>query len=283
MNHKICFSVRSHHGCVRADNEDNFHCNGSILESDMRNEPFRMSGEAEKPSVFAVFDGLGGENEGERASFLAASTLRERVAGITGNEPEETDTVVQAYVGEVNDMLCREMRERSMRMGTTMAVAAVCQNEVRCYAIGDSRIYTLQDGRLKLLSRDHTCAASKIEMGVYTEQEARKSGDWHTLTLCLGVFEDEVTVMADVLEPVGIDNPCRILLCSDGLTDTIMDDQIETILLQPSTAEETCDSLVNMALENACRDNVTCTIVDILPIPSPLQRIKDFFTRGEGE
>ena len=280
---RISFSARSDRGCVRANNEDNLYCAGTMLLAESREIPFSLSDELSPPCVFAVFDGLGGQAEGERASLLAAQTLQGCEADILQADRKTVDDEIQAYVERINNLLCKEMCERSVRMGTTMVLVVVRDNVVYPYTIGDSRVYALLDGRLRQLSKDHTYATQKIEMGLITEQEARKSSDWHKLTICLGVFEDEVTVQADELKPVNIADYGRFLLCSDGLTDMLEDLRIEEILRRAPTADEATGQLLAAAVECGCRDNITCIVLDILPLDSSPKKFKKFLSGGRSQ
>ncbi|MCL2103379.1 MAG: protein phosphatase 2C domain-containing protein [Syntrophorhabdaceae bacterium] len=269
MNMLVSFAARSHVGHVRGNNEDNLYCDGAIISPEARETPFSLRGETGVPCVFAVCDGMGGEEDGALASFLAVSALREHAEEIArAASLGETDAAVREFVYHANSALCDKMSEkgRFYRMGTTLAMIVVTGDAVRSYNIGDSRVYTLREGRLSRVSEDHTAAAQKVRMGLITEEQARLDHDRHRLTRHLGIFEDEMSVEATVSDPLplGIDDVnCRVLLCSDGVTDMVEDERIEEILNAAPDAWEAVNVLVDEALDNGGRDNVTCVVVDI--------------------
>ena len=265
MNTKISFAARSHIGLVRSNNEDNLYCDGEIIVPYSRDIPFALSGETDVPCIFAVCDGMGGEDDGEVASLVAVSTLKEHEGVITqAASTDATESAVQEFVLHANKTLCEMMRKSGRRMGTTLALIVVSNSLIQPYNIGDSRIYTLQNGQLSRVSEDHTLAAQKVRMGLITEEQAELDCDKNKLTRYLGVFEDEMTVEAVEYDPLHIgDIDYRILLCSDGLTDMVTERRIEIILDTVNDAWEAVKLLVDEALKNGGRDNVTCIIVDI--------------------
>jgi protein phosphatase len=250
---------------VRGNNEDNFYCDGLSLTPENRDSPFAASAGGGVPRVFAVFDGMGGAEDGEFASLTAAQTLARYAEHMKVASGDELDAVVQDFVTDVNDALCREMRARSIRMGATLALAVVTAQGARLYTIGDSRIYAFANGALQLLSEDHTVAMQKMKMGIYDEEKARRSGDWSKLNRCLGTFEDEMYATADVRPMFAPHGGYRLLLCSDGLTDMVRDDRIAELLRGAKSADEATAALLDEALRNGGRDNVTCVVADVPP------------------
>ena len=257
----IIFSARSHMGRVRTNNEDNLYCDGISLTPQTRDVPFSAHGSADVPCLFAVCDGMGGEEDGELASLMTVTALGEyadrlKSAALTGRLGD----AVQSFVADANQRLCGVMTRRAIRMGTTLALAVVMRNDVMCYTVGDSRIYALRGGTLTQVSEDHTLAVQKVKMGLITKEQAETDRDRHVLTRCLGVFEDEMTPAADELGPFPAEG--RLLLCSDGLTDMAADRDIEAILRSGPDMEAAADALVERALRNGGRDNVTCVVID---------------------
>ncbi len=264
---KTNFAARSHSGRVRLNNEDNLYCNDLILTPEIRNEPFSFSGDCEVPCMFAVCDGMGGEEYGEEASLFAVKTLSEHKINMLNNfnNFKKLDKAVQDFILDANKKLCGLMIERAVRMGTTLALAVISENYIKCYGIGDSRIYALRDGVLKQLSHDHTLALQKVKMGLITPEQAKHDKDRHVLTRCLGVFNDEMTPEAEVLEPEKIlqGENYRLLLCSDGLTDMLSDNHIEIILKSAPDVNMVCNALLERALQAGGKDNVTCIVIDV--------------------
>ena len=255
----INFSCRTEIGLVRKNNEDNFYCEGTILTGQ---EIFSLRGFAENPCIFAVSDGMGGESHGELASLITVETLHEHAGKIKSATNNDIDKSVQNFISDSNTKICTIMRENSFRMGSTLALVVIHDDYIRAYNIGDSRIYKLQNGILSQISEDHTIAAQKIKMGLLTQEEARHDRSRHILTRCLGIFEDEMILTPNVISPLIIDKKLRLLLCSDGLTDMLSDEQIQNILLSNNDGQSAVNALVNFALECGGRDNITCLVID---------------------
>jgi protein phosphatase len=248
---------------VRGNNEDNLYCGGVSLTPENRDTPFCLTGSEKPPCVFAVCDGMGGQNDGETASLTAVSVLAQHTKTILASLAGDIDFAVQSYVTRVNAVLCDKMRAKSVRMGTTLALVVIAGNAIHAYSIGDSRIYLLKNGELRQISKDHTVAEQKIELGILTRDEARAHKDRHKLTNCLGVFEDEMTAAADVIPAVAADAKCRLLICTDGLTDMVDDRRIRKILLSARGAGDAGRLLTESAHTGGGEDNVTCVVLDI--------------------
>ena len=256
---EIKFSCRSDVGLVRKNNEDNFYCNGEILTQ----EKFFLNETVKTPCIFAICDGMGGESHGELASLTAVKVLNEHSEKIKlATSSKIIDEAVQNFISDANKKICEIMRENSFRMGTTLDLVVISNNSIMAYNIGDSRIYKLQNGILSQISEDHTIAAQKIKMGLLTQEEARHDRSRHILTRCLGIFEDEMILTPNVISPLIIDKKLRLLLCSDGLTDMLSDEQIQNILLSNNDGQSAVNALVNFALECGGRDNITCLVID---------------------
>ena len=260
--YKIIFSCRSDVGSVRRNNEDNFYCNGVYLTPEERDKPFSLNGAADFPCVFAVCDGMGGESHGELASLTAVSTLKEhsekiKTAALSGS----VDEAVQSFISDANEKICSIMRKNYFRMGTTLALVVAASGMVRAYNIGDSRIYTFHDGELSRISEDHTIAEQKIKLGIITPAEARRDKSRHVLTRCLGIFDDEMIVVPNIVPAFAAHDGLKILLCSDGLTDMLSDCEIQDIIRDGKNTSSTVNALVESALHNGGRDNITCIMM----------------------
>ena len=202
----IKFAVRSEVGRVRANNEDNFFCNGIFMNSTERNRSFFMNGLTSIPCAFAVFDGMGGEDCGELASLTAAETLAERFRGTKNFD-------VNNYVAEVNNKLCSIMDSQGIQTGTTMALAVVDDDSFMLYNLGDSRIFKFVNDRVIRVSDDHTVAEDKVRMGLMTAAKAERSRERHILTRYLGM-RDKFSWVPDSYGPLTFDETQTILLCS---------------------------------------------------------------------
>jgi len=282
---KMNYSAQSHMGKIRANNEDNLYCAGVFLTPETCDAPFALSGETAIPCVFAVCDGMGGQEDGEFASFTAAGLLSELETAVKNAPFDKIDGSVQEYVTKANELICARMREKSVRIGTTLALVIVTENGVKSYNIGDSRIYELINGNLRQISEDHTLTMQKVKMGVLTKEQARIDRDRNKLTRYLGIFEDEMVLKAEPLETPLLTERRRFLLCSDGLTDSVPDVRIEEILKNAAIAD-VAGQLVNEALAGGGKDNITCVVVDAEPCfgskdgSAPAKKVHRLFFKG---
>ena len=249
-------------GNVRTNNEDNLYCAGVTLTPETRLLPFSMTGETAAPCAFAVCDGMGGQEDGEFASLTAVSALTELDAAVKGATPDTIDSIVQEYVTKVNGAICNKMIEKSVRIGTTLALIIITPESIKPYNIGDSRIYNLTGGKLSQISEDHTLTAQKVSMGVLSAEQAKRDRDRHRLTRYLGIFEDEMVIEAEPLETLPTNENRRLLICSDGLTDMLPDYRIEK-LLNGAAISDAANLLVGEALAAGGKDNTTCIVIDI--------------------
>ncbi|HVM07690.1 MAG TPA: PP2C family serine/threonine-protein phosphatase [Acidimicrobiales bacterium] len=210
--------------------------------------------------LFAVADGMGGYAGGEVASSTAIEVLRK----VFGDDPTAEgleDAVLQAG---------RAVQQRSQsdpdlrQMGTTLSAVALVDSpdgEVFAVAhIGDSRIYLLRDGELSQLTDDHTVPEDLKRAGQLSEEEAAVDPRRHIITRVLGPSGEHAPDMQTLVPYAGD----RLLLCSDGLTDELSDDQIASILRSVADPDETARRLVEQANQHGGRDNVTVVVVDVL-------------------
>ncbi len=277
---KLKFSAYSTVGLVRANNEDNLYCNGiymntansrentsysfsfarSIHSKGILNpEDFSLDDAFETPCIFAVCDGMGGEAQGELASLIAVKTLHEHSEEIKSGK---TDEAVQSFISNANERLCKIMNETKSRTGTTLALVVISKDLVHAYNIGDSRIYKMQNGKFSCISEDHTVAAQKIKLGLLTPEQAEHDRSRHILTRCLGVFDEEMILTPYASPEFRADKTCRILLCSDGLTGMLPNEEIRNIMLTCKNCSYAVRKLVASALRNGGRDNTTCIVID---------------------
>ena len=228
------FGSRTDVGCVRDHNED------SLVVA---------------PPLFAVADGMGGHAAGEVASEIAVNVLAELA-------PKDLDgAALEHAVEEANHEIIRAARDGRGRegMGTTLT-ACMLENERLIIAqVGDSRAYLLHHGRLQQLTRDHSLVADLVEAGQITPAEARVHPQRSVITRALG--SDPLT-QPDLFE-INVETGDRLLLCSDGLTSMIEDDEVERILNHTADPQLAASQLVNAAIAAGGYDNVTVIVVDV--------------------
>lgn len=157
----IRYAARSDVGRVRKNNEDNlFYCNKYMMFGQL-DDIHNAAGECGAPAVFAVFDGIGGENNGDKASFIAAHTLSAFYNELCQSNPQNYNRVIDSYVASTNEAIGEQTKLIGSIMGTTAAIVIISQNCIYAYNIGDTRIYVYEKSRLRQISIDHTLARKK--------------------------------------------------------------------------------------------------------------------------
>lgn len=205
--------------------------------------------------LFAVADGMGGHRGGEVASDLAVQTIRRLFEQHEGSLIEQVERANRAVFE-------RSQSDRAVSgMGTTLtAVVVDDRGGARLAHVGDSRAYLLRDGELDLLTRDHTLVQRMVDEGELTAEEAEDHPHRHILTRVLG-GEGSVSVDEGVLE---LRQGDRLLLCTDGLTGMVRDDEIRSLLQQTSDPQEAAERLVHAANGAGGVDNITAVVLDVV-------------------
>ena len=179
----IVLSARSHKGRLRSSNEDNLFIDGVLMSPELRTRPFSIDVSASMPVVLAVCDGMGGEKQGELASWIAANKLTEFSELIKRNTQKELNKTVQKYAEAANS----EITSHSKRSGTTLALAVITKKGTRCFNVGDSRIYCYKSGLLTQVTNDHTIGAEMVRDGIIAIERSRLVENGSKLTRCVGI------------------------------------------------------------------------------------------------
>jgi PPM family protein phosphatase len=213
-----------------------------------------------EPPLYAVADGMGGHRGGDVASQLALLTIEEQFRSGTGSLAQQVKDA-NAAVFE------RSTADRAVAgMGTTLTAALIDGDEAHLVHVGDSRAYLLRAGALRQLTEDHTLVNRMIRAGEITRQEADVHPHRNVLTRALGT-EPEVDVDESDLGLLAGD---RLLLCSDGLTSMVVEQQIQAILETTPETQEAADRLVRAANSAGGLDNITVVVLDVVegdPLP----------------
>ncbi|MGE5225555.1 MAG: Stp1/IreP family PP2C-type Ser/Thr phosphatase [Planctomycetaceae bacterium] len=205
-----------------------------------------------EPPLYAVADGMGGHRGGEVASQLALETLEERFAAQEGSLADQVRAANRAVFE-------RSASDRKVTgMGTTLTAALVAGGSAHLAHVGDSRAYLLRAGSLRRLTEDHTLVTRMVKAGEITEAEAAVHPHRNVLTRVLGTEPDLDLDEQDV----GLLEGDRLLLCSDGLTVMVTEDQIQAILETTPSAQEAADRLVRAANRAGGIDNITVVVLD---------------------
>ncbi len=202
------------------------------------------------PPVFAVADGMGGAQAGEVASRLAAESF-----GAVRRADESPEAYLKTIAKTANARIHRLAQTDSSRsgMGTTLTAALVEDDEVGLAHVGDSRAYLFRDGRLKLLTSDHSLVEELRRSGRLTDEQAEDHPQRSIITRALGPEREvEVDTMTYRARPGDV-----YLLCSDGLTTMLREERIEAVLADAPSLDEAAERLVTEANDAGGRDNIT--------------------------
>jgi serine/threonine protein phosphatase PrpC len=205
---------------------------------------------AVRPPLFAVADGMGGAKAGEVASAVAVEAVeRARESG----EPPEAQLagIVRDANRRIYDLAVADESRRGM--GTTLTLAKVHGDEVSLAHVGDSRAYRMRDGELSQLTRDHSLVAELERSGQITPEAAEHHPQRSIITRALGPEPD---VEVDTYTLAGREGDL-FLICSDGLTSMISDDEMTSILRSAPSLEDAADALVRAANQSGGKDNIT--------------------------
>lgn len=209
--------------------------------------------------LYMVADGMGGQENGEVASGMAADIIPKMVHdGVAGNH--SADQVVQRAFAAANDAIIEASRDQpeGKRMGTTAVMAWQTNGQVYVAGCGDSRAYLVRGNEVKQLTVDHSVAQALVSNGVLTPEEARVSPWQHVLHRFLGCTH--MSEGADVIPftPVAGD---RLLLATDGLTNYLNDDDLRSGARHHRDPQAWCEQLIPLALERGSTDNITVVVV----------------------
>ena len=267
---RVEFGALSHTGKVRANNEDHY----LITRLDRGQETLLTNlPEGEVPQRFrewgygaVVADGMGGAARGEVASRVAISTLvhlglhfgrwnvriNERIA-------QEVRERVEKFYQSVGEAVREEAQDDPSLagMGTTLTGAFSAGSDLFIANVGDSRAYLFRKARLKQLTRDQTYSQVLADAGQIAQHEVSTHHLRHILTDAIGAGQGKVNVEIKQLHL--LDGDC-VVLCTDGLTEMVEEEEIAGVLLRDESPQQTCQILVDLALEHGGKDNVTVIV-----------------------
>lgn len=204
-----------------------------------------------------VADGMGGHTGGEVASSTCRDAIHRHMQeghdrGLRG--PELLRDTLSRANWDIWDKARRHARYRGM--GTTLVLAMLEGSEWVLANVGDSRIYLFREGRLALLTSDHTMVQEMVRGGLITEEQAARHPQRHLITRAMGVDD---LVEPDIVR-LGAQPGDVMLLCSDGLTDTLTAEDILVLLSLPESLEKQARRLISVANQRGGPDNVTVVL-----------------------
>ena len=209
------------------------------------------------PNLFVVADGMGGHNAGDYASSHAVTSMVEEIRQDADFNPVK---VIRHAIECVNtEILTQAQQDEKLRgMGTTIVAATIVGHYAYVANVGDSRLYLINDERIIQITKDHSLVEEMVRMGEISEEDARNHPDKNVITRALGATKDVAVDFFDVhLEPGD-----RLLLCSDGLTNMVLDEDIEDIIVSEELLETAGKRLVEAANENGGKDNIGIVLVE---------------------
>lgn len=248
------FIVQSAHhtdaGRTRGANEDN----ALVLE------PSDDQLSRTKGRLFIVADGMGGSNRGDLASQLAVQRISDSYYSNPNDDPL---TCIRESFQQANLAICEADRQAGIQndkgygLGTTCVAAVLREKTLYVANVGDSRAYVLRDGQLRQITRDHSLVAQLIERGEITPAEARTHEQRHLIYRALGMPDVEVACFIEAVQEGD-----TLLLCTDGLSNQVGDEEIRAIIEQYGP-EESVQRLIACANERGGLDNITAVVVRI--------------------
>jgi serine/threonine protein phosphatase PrpC len=238
-------------------------------------------------SVFAIVaDGVGGHRAGEVAAQLAVETISRIVADSNGKQPLHT---LQEAISQADQQIYLQAESNldQLGMSTTSACAWVVGDRLYIASVGDSRIYLRRGYNLNQLTTDHTWVQEAIDSGTLTPEQAQNHPNAHVIRRHLGSKQPVLPDMRLRLDPNEDDAEAQanqgmrlqpgdqVLICSDGLTDLVSDDEILGIL-GSRNRDEALKALVDLANSRGGRDNIT---IVLLQMPERGSRVSGFVSR----
>jgi serine/threonine protein phosphatase PrpC len=246
MTMQLFAEGRTDIGLVRQNNEDNYYLDISS-------------------GLLVVADGMGGHASGEVASKMATDVIRdyfknisEGRAPVVGKYREDCSEMTNRIGSAVRlaNMAVFEAAKSNLKlqgMGTTIAAVLVNENKLSIAHVGDSRVYLLRAGDIEQLTDDHSIVYEQVRRELITREQANKSEMKNILTRAVGIAPE---VEVDFNELTLADGDA-LILCSDGLSSMVSDDDILSAVVLTDNPAETCGKLIDMANKNGGRDNIT--------------------------
>lgn len=207
------------------------------------------------PSLLIVADGMGGHAAGDLASRVCVETA---VSSIEGSGQTETIPILAEAVQKANRAVLKKAAEKSeyAGMGTTIVAAVIDGNTLYVANVGDSRLYLIDDDRIDQITLDHSLVAEMVRSGRISPEQMRNHPEKNIITRAVG---GEENVEVDFFD-VGLHKGDVVLLCSDGLTNMVEDEQIFRIVRREKTLRDAGQKLISAANSAGGRDNISVVL-----------------------
>ena len=207
-------------------------------------------------NVYIVADGMGGHQAGDYASKCTVETMVREIKGCFEQSPIR---ILSRAIRIANDQVRRKAREDESLygMGTTVVAATGLGKYLQVANVGDSRLYIINE-EVRQITRDHSLVEEMVRMGGLDREAARHHPDKNIMTRAIGARDTiEIDFFHEELKSGDL-----ILMCSDGLTNMLEDEEIGRILKTPGTIEERAERLIDAANQNGGRDNIAVILID---------------------
>ena len=237
--------VKTDTGRIRDNNQDAYYF---LLDED-------------KP-LFIIADGMGGHKAGEIASNLAVEIISKNLnSDLNSNDFEEEYIKEKIFnsIDEANNKIYNKARneEKCSGMGTTVTLAYITDKSLYIGHVGDSRAYVFKNNKLTQITEDHSLVEELIKNGSISREEAKYHPQRNIITRAVGTAENiDIDVSIIPKEEIEI-----FLLCTDGLTNMLDDDEIESFLINSENMQIACENLVNLSNDRGGYDNITVIAV----------------------
>lgn len=225
-------------GLVRKENEDAF-----CIEKDL--------------GLLAIADGMGGHASGEVASKMAIEILRESFKKGGEPLPERLSSGVKLANRAIYE--AAQSQSQLNGMGTTLTALQLEGNRLSIAHVGDSRAYLIRGGVIEQMTDDHTIVSEQVARGMITREDAARSDMRNILSKALGIAPE---VDVDI-EGLTVSEGDQLVLCSDGLSELISDDEILSEVQSSKRPEIVCDELVDLAIQRGGEDNITVIVAHL--------------------
>jgi len=232
---KLVVHGKTDKGLVRKENEDAF-----CIEKDL--------------GLLAIADGMGGHASGEVASKMAIEILKDSLKKEGEPLPDRLNSGVKLANKSIYD--ASHSQSRLNGMGTTLTALQLNGNRLSIAHVGDSRAYLFRGGVIEQITDDHTIVSEQVARGMMTREEAARSDMRNILSKALGIAPE---VDVDI-EELTVSEGDQLVLCSDGLSELISDDEILSEVQSSNRPEIVCDELVNLAIQRGGEDNITVIV-----------------------
>lgn len=208
------------------------------------------------PNLFIVADGMGGHNAGEYASRHTVDVVVEVAKNSAHKKPA---LILEEAIKAANEELIQKAEEdASMKgMGTTIVAVTIADRRIYVANVGDSRLYIVNNG-ITQITRDHSYVEEMVRRGEMDKETAREHPDKNIITRAVGAIKE---IEIDFFE-ADIQMEDEILLCSDGLTNMVEDEDIRRIIKGQRDTAEKAEKLVETANQNGGKDNITVVVIE---------------------